>query len=82
MKGLRTGKLWHTGDLGLRRHAMNAIARTLPGDKRRFDRPSQSRARRRQTVRVIDALTASAMVVHTITTLEAEEPNEPLAAWR
>ena len=64
LNGLRNGTLKHTGDRGLRNHVMNAIARRMPGDKKRFDRPSQSRARRRQNVRVIDALTAAAMVNH------------------
>jgi hypothetical protein len=35
-------------DLGLRRHVMNAIARRMPGEKYRFDRPSRSRNERQQ----------------------------------
>jgi hypothetical protein len=62
MRGLRVGTLRHTGDPGLRRHAMNAIARTLPGGRRKFDRPSTSRTASKQDVRVIDALVAAAMV--------------------
>jgi phage terminase large subunit-like protein len=62
MTGLRNGTLKHTGDSGLRAHVMHAVAHPLPGDKRRFDRPSQSRGKRRQDERVIDALTAAAMV--------------------
>jgi hypothetical protein len=45
---LREGWLKHTGDLGLRRHVMNAIARRMPGEKYRFDRPSRSRNERQQ----------------------------------
>jgi Terminase large subunit, ATPase domain len=64
MDGLRNGTLKHTGDPGLRSHALNAIARRLPGGDRRFDRPSAVRANARaQDRRVIDALTAAAMVV-------------------
>jgi phage terminase large subunit-like protein len=62
MKALRNGKLQHSGHEGMRRHVMNAIARSMPGDKKRFDRPSQSRAKKRQQLRVIDALTAAAMI--------------------
>lgn len=79
MEGLRNGTLKHTGDPGLRSHVMNAIARHLPGDKKRFDRPSQSRAKKKQTMRVIDALTAAGMVNHHISTFVG---SDPLVAWR
>ena len=43
---------------------MNAIARKLPGGDYRFDRPTTTRSNARmQDQRVIDALTAAAMVV-------------------
>jgi phage terminase large subunit-like protein len=45
----------------LRSHIMNAIARKLPGDKYRFDRPATSRSAALQEVRVIDGLTALGM---------------------
>lgn len=62
--GLRNGTVTHTGDPGLRAHVLNAIARRLPGGDYRFDRPSQVRGNARaQDRRVIDALTAAAMVV-------------------
>jgi phage terminase large subunit-like protein len=61
-KALRNGTLKHTNHSGLRAHVMHAVTRELPNDKRRFDRPSQSRSRRKQERRVIDALTAAAMV--------------------
>ena len=64
MEGLRNGTVRHTGDDGLRAHVLNAIARRLPGGDYRFDRPSQVRGNARaQDKRVIDALTAAAMVV-------------------
>jgi phage terminase large subunit-like protein len=64
MDGLRNGTLKHTGDRGLRAHAMNAVARRLPGGDYRFDRPSTVRMNARaQDRRVIDALTAAGMVV-------------------
>jgi phage terminase large subunit-like protein len=64
MEGLRNGTVRHTGDHGLKAHVLNAIARRLPGGDYRFDRPSQVRGNARaQDKRVIDALTAAAMIV-------------------
>lgn len=64
MDGLRNGTLKHTGDPGLRSHVLNAIARRLPGGDYRFDRPSGVRNNvGAQDRRVIDGLTAAAMVV-------------------
>ena len=64
MQAMRDGSLHHTGHRELRRHVLNAIARSLPGDQRRFDRPSTSRNTKagRQERRVIDCLTAASMV--------------------
>jgi len=72
MDGLRNGTLKHTGDHGLKAHVLNAIARRLPGGDHRFDRPSASRRSiGQQDRRVIDALTAAAMVVeHSIRDVE------------
>lgn len=64
MDGLRNATLKHTGDHDLKAHVLNAIARRLPGGDHRFDRPSSSRRSvGAQDRRVIDALTAAAMVV-------------------
>jgi hypothetical protein len=64
MDGLRNGTLKHTGDADLRAHVLHAIARRLPGGDHRFDRPTSSRRSvGAQDRRVIDALTAAAMVV-------------------
>jgi phage terminase large subunit-like protein len=62
MEALSNGWLRHTGDPGLRSHVLNAIARKTEGDKMRFDRPSSSRSARSQNRKVIDALSAAAMV--------------------
>lgn len=62
MTGLRTGWLWHSGDPGLTRHVMNAVARMLPNGQSRFDRKSSTRQGGDQEARVIDALAAAAMV--------------------
>jgi hypothetical protein len=68
MEALRNGWLHHAGDPGLTSHALNAIARVLPFGDARFDRPSQSRLGHEQERRVIDALTAAAMVHATAVT--------------
>src|SRR6185312_12392916 len=62
MEALRLGRLKHSGDAGLTRHALNAVARVLPYGDARFDRPSQTREGGEQDRRVIDALTAASMV--------------------
>jgi hypothetical protein len=64
MDGLRNKTVKHTGDSGLRAHVLHAIARQLPGGDYRFDRHSSVRQNARaQDRRVIDGLTAAAMVV-------------------
>ena len=73
MEALRNGWLHHTGDEGLSRHALNAVARMLPGGDSRFDRPIQSRLAD-QDRRVIDALTAASMV-HAQASNAREEPD-------
>jgi hypothetical protein len=65
MDGLRNGTLFHTGDHALRAHVLHAIAHRLPGGDYRFRRPVEMRATNtlEQDRRVIDALSAAAMVV-------------------
>jgi phage terminase large subunit-like protein len=76
MEGMRNESIRHNGNRVFRRHVLNAIARKLPGDKYRFDRPSTSRntAAGRQDRRVIDALTAAAMIHHTMAGDESSAP--------
>jgi hypothetical protein len=62
MEALRSGWLRHSGDRDLTRHALNAVARILPYGDARFERPAQTRNTSMQDLRVIDALTAAAMV--------------------
>lgn len=77
MEALRHGWLKHSGDPGLTRHALNAIARVLPYGDARFDRPAQSRRDvTAQPQRVIDGLVAAAMV-HWAATERAEEDELP-----
>lgn len=79
MEALRSGWLKHPGDPDFTQHALNAIARVLPYGDARFDRPSQTRQGGDQDRRVIDALTAAAMV-HALAAVPAE-PEEALFAW-
>jgi phage terminase large subunit-like protein len=62
MEALRNGWLFHSGDVALRRHALNAVARVLPGGQARFDRWDRNRAVGDAERKVIDALVAAAMV--------------------
>ena len=71
MAALRQGHLLHSGDGGLRQHALNAVIRLLPGGGAKFDRPAESRNKAKQSVRVIDALVAAAMV-HSVASERAE----------
>ena len=82
MDGLRNRWLWHSEDLGLTKHVLQAIARPLPGDKARFDRPVRQRGGEGQDRRVIDALTAASQV-HGVWAAELADPviSEPLIAF-
>lgn len=66
----------------LREHVMNAIARKLPGDNYRFDRQTPNRVDAEQDHRVIDGLTAAAMVNRSAGAALAEEPLTPMVAVR
>lgn len=83
MEGLRQRTLWHSGDEGLRRHALNAIARVLPNGKVRFARPKDSRTVSSEASkrRVIDALDAAAMVLSYVSDRE-EQPRYRVASFR
>lgn len=72
MTALRQGWLLHSGDVGLRTHALNAVTRLLPDGGAKFGRPSDSRTGNQQA-RVIDGLIAAAMV-HSVRC----EPAEPV----
>jgi phage terminase large subunit-like protein len=64
MEALREGWLKHSGDVGLTRHALNAVAQMLPGGDFFFARPREARkvSESLRRARVIDALVAAAMV--------------------
>ncbi|HEY4895210.1 MAG TPA: terminase large subunit [Solirubrobacteraceae bacterium] len=82
MDALRNGWLLHSGDAELTAHAQNAIARVLPHGDARFDRPSQTRQSAEQERRVIDALTAAAMVhSQAVAGLSEGAAAEVLMAW-
>ena len=80
MDALRTGRLRHTGDPGLKQHALNAVARMLPGGRARFDRPATGQRGVEQERRVIDALVAAAMA-HSIAAQLADAVPES-SSWR
>ena len=61
-EALRSGWLKHDGDVEFTRHVLNAVSRILPLGDAKFERPSQTRMGGDQDRRVIDALTAAAMV--------------------
>jgi phage terminase large subunit-like protein len=74
VRGMRTKKLRIAQHHTMRSQMLHAVTRSLPGDKKRFDRPSSSRSGRIDD-RVIDALDAAAMV-HSYS---AEPPTKKLA---
>jgi phage terminase large subunit-like protein len=83
MEAIRQQWIRHTGHRGFRRHVMNAVARNLGSDKKRFDRPVSSRGNAaEQDRRVIDALTAAGFV-HTVAEalMSAEPEAEPAVAF-
>jgi phage terminase large subunit-like protein len=81
MEGLRTGTLKHCGDEGLTQHALNAIARMDRYGATRFDRPNPTRyGGPEQERRVIDALTAAAMV-HAQALVEAPVEEAVPTVW-
>lgn len=85
MDAMRHGWLWHLADPELTRHVLNAIARGLPNDKTRFDRPVRARTATGtvQDLRVIDGLTAASQV-HGVWAAELAEGapvTEPLVAF-
>jgi phage terminase large subunit-like protein len=74
MEALRQGWLRHSGDEGLRRHALNAVAKVLEDGSVRFDRPDRSRAAPKQVVRVIDALRSASMVHSVAVEFQSKRP--------
>lgn len=81
MEALREEMLFHTGDDGLRQHAMNATTVEV-GGRAKFERPVLSRrSQREQRRRVIDALDAAA-AVHSVFAAALEQGEAaPLVSW-
>lgn len=84
LEGLREGFIKQPRDPEFTRHVLNAVSRTLPDGRVRFDRPSTSRNKSQQGRRVWDALDAASMVHATAVGehLEDEDSGEPLFAFR
>jgi len=81
MEGLRLGWLKHAGDPGLTRHALNAVAKVLPGGQTKFDRPAKQSKGFQQDQRVIDALVAAAMVHFVAVENMNAEPRELMVSF-
>jgi phage terminase large subunit-like protein len=81
MEALRNGWLKHSGDRGLTQHVLNAQVHILPKGDPVFERPSQTRQGGNQELRVIDALSAAAMV-HAVASAQPEPKAEVFFAWR
>jgi phage terminase large subunit-like protein len=83
LEGLREGHIKQPRDPEFTRHVLNAVSRTLPDGRVRFDRPSTSRNKGQQEVRVWDALDAASMVhASAVGELLQAPAAEPLIAWR
>jgi phage terminase large subunit-like protein len=65
MESMRNRRIRHPQHAEFSEHVLNAIAKTLPDGRSRFDRPSTSRAQAGQRRRVIDALVAACIVLST-----------------
>lgn len=81
LEGLRESFIKQPGDPEFTRHVMNAIARTLPDGRIRFDRPSTSRSKSRQDRRVWDALDAASMVHASAVGEHGESAAPPLVGF-
>ncbi len=77
MESLRSGWLKHGNDPGLNAHVLNAVVKILPFGDARFERPSQTRDAAEQDRRVIDALSAAAMV-HAVASVPQPKPRSKL----
>jgi hypothetical protein len=73
--------LRHTGDINLKRHALNAVSYLLPDGGAKFRRPSETRVGGNQDARVIDALVAAAMVHSYAVELYSAPSMNPMVAW-
>jgi hypothetical protein len=62
LEALRQGWFRQPRDPEFTRHVLNAISRTLPDGRIRFDRKSSARNKSQQEQRVWDALDAASMV--------------------
>ena len=84
LEGLRQGWLKQPRYPEFTRHVLNAVSRTLPDGRVRFDRPSTSRSASKQEIRVWDSLDAASMV-HASAVGEHDAspdgPSEPLVIW-
>jgi phage terminase large subunit-like protein len=81
MEGLRGGWLKHSGDQGLKQHALNAVTKMLPDGGAKFARVSETRQGGNQDARVIDALVAAAMVHSYAVEIHGVPAEEVMVSW-
>jgi phage terminase large subunit-like protein len=81
MEAIRSGWIRQPGDPDFTRHVMNAVAQTQPNGETRFQRPATNRGKvgDQHDRRVIDALTAAAMV-HSYMAAQMSTPKA--SGWR
>jgi phage terminase large subunit-like protein len=82
LEGLREGHIKQPRDPEFTRQVLNAVSRTLPDGRVRFDRASTSRNKSQQERRVWDALDAASMVHSSAMGEQGTEEAVPLIAWR
>src|SRR5690242_1518282 len=75
-EAIRNGWLVHDGNPDLRRHVLNAVRKSLGGEKWKYDRPAEAKGRARAKF-PIDLLTG-VLIGHSVLVAEAESAEMPL----
>ena len=75
-EAIRNGWLRHDGNAELRRHVLNAVRKSLGGEKWKYDRPAEAKGRAREKF-PIDLLTG-VLMGHSVLVAEAEAQNDLL----
>ena len=78
-EAIRGGWFVHDGNKNLRSHVLNAVRKSLGGEKYRYDRPLDAKGERRKKF-PIDALTGLLMG-NSVAVDEHDGPEEPIAIW-
>lgn len=78
-EAVRNGWFVHDGHSGLRKHVLNAIRKSIGGEKHRYDRPADAKGARRKKF-PIDALTGLLMG-NSVAVEQHDSNKEPIAIW-